>query len=553
MFYPHTKTFGEIMPNAEALRRARTEWITLCPAIIGDKAYITDAQLNIVWAVLGAKYGESHINFDNETTFRAKLISRIGETAPKFFKDLAIQQKLASLDIEDSADMALISSAKIFVANHADHPATDPSMDDFAALGYIDAQNTSTSKRGVLESLATLSLLMRSDLYTEFTKLFRSLFIAIAYPEWECEDDPESSDVQDVKELVITHNGEAVIGPDLGYDSMRQVVANVQVPGGGASVQATKTVTITENGNIVSLPDEGYDAVAATQISVNVPMPAVEQTKEVEITANGDYASTPSAGYNGVVNTLIHVEVPQTTRIQFGKSVTFTSNGTRTVTPDSGYDALAGVSVTTNVTNRLQNPGAIVPSTSEQTFNFDTAHYDGYDNFVVKAVGRSIDPNIKATNIKSGVTILGVTGTYEGEGGGGPEMLDWFEEFDWTPTANVSAAHTFEFDDHGEAPNFIYIYTDKKAPTTNRELGGVMLFNMPTNYTWASTTWTGAIIYRMTGAQWAKISPTSTTGATNITNTSIEITPNTYSGTICFWMGGNTYHVLIGKFANAEV
>lgn len=549
--YPMTKTFAEVLPTAESLRVLRLSWEKLCPREVNGKDYITDDQLDLVWCLLASKYSEAHINFNNEQPFKLKLLSIVGEAAPKFFKDLDIQHKLAALDIYDDADMAFIARASSFITNHAANPATVPDTDSLDSLTYIDDQAINTNKRGELDAMAYLSALMRSNLYTTFTRLFRNLFVAVAFPECECGE--EDNRTQDIKELTITHNGQTTISPDLGYDNMNNVVANVQVPGGGASVQATKTVTITENGNTVSLPDEGYDAVAATQISVNVPMPAVEQTKEVEITANGDYASTPSAGYNGVVNTLIHVEVPQTTRIQFGKSVTFTSNGTRTVTPDSGYDALAGVSVTTNVTNRLQSPGAIIPSTSEQTFNFDTAHYDGYDNFVVKAVGRSIDSNIKATNIKSGVTILGVTGTYEGEGGGGPECLDWFEEFDWTPTETLQAAHTFELSDHGEAPNFIYIYADVKSPTIARAYGGCMLLKAPSDYVFGADNWSGTMYYRQLSGGWLKSTPASSNGVMDVTNTTITVRPNDYGGQTCGWIAGFTYHVLVGRFADAEV
>lgn len=584
MYYPQTKTYAEILPTAESLRVTRVAWIALCPAIVGTKAYITDGQLNTVWALLAAKYGESHINFNSESAFKAKLIATIGETAPKFFKDLAIQQKLATLDIEDSADMALISNANSLIANHADHPATAPNNDSLAALSYIDSQNVSTSKRGTLESLSILSSLLRSDLYTEFTRKFKNLFISIALPECECCSE-EDSRTQDIKTIDITHNGEVVITPDLGYDNMNNVVANVQV-GESARIQNEKEVTFTRVGTSDITPDTGYDAIAHVtanvdiegdqreeyitsngtytyrasegydlldQVKVNVAVPQggrVENRKDLEITENGNYVSQPSSGYDGVANTYITVNVPTGGRIQFGKSVTFTSNGTRTVTPDSGYDALAGVSVTTNVTNRLQNPGTITPTTSQQTFNFDTAHYDGYNNFVVGAVGRNIDSNIKATNIKSGVTILGVTGTYEGSGGG-PECLEWFEEYDWTPTSSVLGEKTFEFDDHGSLPNYIYIFTDKKTPTVNREFGGVMLTNAPADYTWASSSWYGYMAYRQTTALWQKASPSSSSGITSVTNTTINVKPNDYGGTICSWIAGSTYHVLIGRFANA--
>ena len=52
---------------------------------------------------------------------------------------------------------------------------------------------------------------------------------------------------------------------------------------------------------------------------------------------------------------------------------------------------------------------SITPTTSEQTIT--ASGVDGYSPITVSAVTSSIDANITAENIKSGVTILGVTGT----------------------------------------------------------------------------------------------------------------------------------------------
>lgn len=60
----------------------------------------------------------------------------------------------------------------------------------------------------------------------------------------------------------------------------------------------------------------------------------------------------------------------------------------------------------------------VSPTTSQQTVTADEG-YDGLSSVGVSAVTSSIDSNIKAANIKSGVTILGVTGTLEGETGTG--------------------------------------------------------------------------------------------------------------------------------------
>lgn len=57
----------------------------------------------------------------------------------------------------------------------------------------------------------------------------------------------------------------------------------------------------------------------------------------------------------------------------------------------------------------------ITPTKSKQTLSPATDNADGYGTVVVNAVTAAIDSNITAGNIKHGVTILGVTGTYEGD------------------------------------------------------------------------------------------------------------------------------------------
>lgn len=57
----------------------------------------------------------------------------------------------------------------------------------------------------------------------------------------------------------------------------------------------------------------------------------------------------------------------------------------------------------------------VTPSTSKQTIQKTTSSYYGLGKVTVNAVTSAIDDNIVAGNIKSGVTILGVTGSYSGE------------------------------------------------------------------------------------------------------------------------------------------
>lgn len=95
--------------------------------------------------------------------------------------------------------------------------------------------------------------------------------------------------------------------------------------------------------------------------------------------------------------------------------------GTKVITRNNTYSAstddLYGYSsVTVNVEDipAVVESLSITPTTSAQSFT-PTSGVDGYSPVTVSAVDSSIDANITAGNIKSGVEILGVEGTYSGE------------------------------------------------------------------------------------------------------------------------------------------
>lgn len=82
----------------------------------------------------------------------------------------------------------------------------------------------------------------------------------------------------------------------------------------------------------------------------------------------------------------------------------------QSVTADYGYDGLGTVTV-----NAIQTETkTATPSTSQQTINATSGRY--MTSVTVSAVTSAIDSDITAGNIKSGVNILGVTGTYTGGG-----------------------------------------------------------------------------------------------------------------------------------------
>ena len=128
------------------------------------------------------------------------------------------------------------------------------------------------------------------------------------------------------------------------------------------------------------------------------------------------YIAVPylSANSNSATGTaLANIAVGSTGTVKVGAkitptgSITITENGTHDVTDYA--EAIVNVSDVPAVVESL----SITPSTSQQTFTPGIG-VDGYAPVNVSAVDSTIDNNITAENIRSGVEILGVEGTYEG-------------------------------------------------------------------------------------------------------------------------------------------
>ena len=109
-----------------------------------------------------------------------------------------------------------------------------------------------------------------------------------------------------------------------------------------------------------------------------------------------------------IVNPLEPVKQAQTVVIN-NLDITITKNGVYEA--EQPYTGYGKVTVQVSDTPVVINPLSITPSTNQQTITA-SGGVDGYSPITVSAVTSEIDSNITAGNIKSGVTILGVTGTY---------------------------------------------------------------------------------------------------------------------------------------------
>ena len=100
------------------------------------------------------------------------------------------------------------------------------------------------------------------------------------------------------------------------------------------------------------------------------------------------------------------------------KVAAVTSSIDSNITADNIKSGVSILGVTGNVVE-LNNKYELIatPNTSETAYSTKSP-YTGYTRVVVKAVTSNIDYNIQPENIKSGVNILGVTGNYIGENKG---------------------------------------------------------------------------------------------------------------------------------------
>lgn len=116
----------------------------------------------------------------------------------------------------------------------------------------------------------------------------------------------------------------------------------------------------------------------------------------------------PDSGYDGLSQVTVNA---MPTATQATPSITVSSAGliTAKATQSAGYVAAGTKSATKQLTTQAAK--TVTPTTSNQTAVASGRYTTG-------AITVKGDANLKAENIKSGVSIFGVAGTYEGSGGG---------------------------------------------------------------------------------------------------------------------------------------
>ena len=221
------------------------------------------------------------------------------------------------------------------------------------------------------------------------------------------------------RDIVITATGSGSAPEDLKdvLDEQAELIATLQATlqnkaGGSEVVEPVlqeKTVTPTTAAQSVT-PDSGYDGLS--KVTVNAMPTATQATPSISVNSSGliTASATQTAGYVAAGT----------------KSATkqLTTQAAKTITPStSSQTAVASGVYTTGAITVAAIPSDYVkpsatkgattytPSTSNQTIAAGT-----YCSGAQTIKG---DANLQAGNIKKGVSIFGVYGSYEGSGSGG--------------------------------------------------------------------------------------------------------------------------------------
>ena len=140
---------------------------------MGIPTTITQTNLNTLFYLLYAKFGNSHFANEDLVQSKLKIFSTIFKYGPTWEKKLSIQADIRALTITE-----LQEGAKQIV-NHANNPNTAPSTSALEELEFIDEQHQTNYKRNKIDAYSSLWSMLATDVTEEFLSKFRNIFMFV--------------------------------------------------------------------------------------------------------------------------------------------------------------------------------------------------------------------------------------------------------------------------------------------------------------------------------------------------------------------------------------
>lgn len=165
-----TKTFNQIWNNYTTFK---TDF-----SASPFTGIITEPNLEILYYLLYAKFGNSFITNLDENQWKFKVFSTIWKYGPTWEKKLEIQAELKGLDIK-SKDFLKGARA---IYNKALNPETEPSTAALTELTYINEQTATNYEKSKMDALTQLWSLIVTDVTDRFLERFAPLFKKIWNP-----------------------------------------------------------------------------------------------------------------------------------------------------------------------------------------------------------------------------------------------------------------------------------------------------------------------------------------------------------------------------------